>query len=260
MQPVLPSVSNPSDPNYYTEYDYFEFTLNDQGVWADISYIDFVQIPIGLELINADKTPGPAVAGLDHDGLAAVATALKNAGGDWAKLVGDAATKAGQQPMSNTSLGPRVLGPGQAIVNNRLPGIFSGYFDKYIDDAWNFIKANKIVCNTTSGDFTGFINDANQLEFDNSQFARILFNKPTSTDLLTCSTGPFVVDGPPQKALLIPILCAAFNRSTIVQPGSQPNGVPENKYYIPIGTSGPAVNEYSSICKSHTFSLTQHGH
>ena len=49
---VEPSVTNPSDPNIDIQWDFCEFTYNDAELFANISYVDFACIPIGLTLTD----------------------------------------------------------------------------------------------------------------------------------------------------------------------------------------------------------------
>ena len=63
---VLPSVANPADANSDLEWAFCEFTLDASGVYANISFVDFVWLAIGLTL---DTTTGQqAVGGLVPSG------------------------------------------------------------------------------------------------------------------------------------------------------------------------------------------------
>jgi hypothetical protein len=68
---VEPSVSNPSDPNYNKLWDFCEFTYNSSQVFVNISYVDFVSLPLALSLSN---TAGAvqSVTGLPANGLQTV--------------------------------------------------------------------------------------------------------------------------------------------------------------------------------------------
>ena len=41
-------MSNTSDPNINSMWDFCEFTFNTSQIYADISYVDFVSIPVAL--------------------------------------------------------------------------------------------------------------------------------------------------------------------------------------------------------------------
>lgn len=47
---VHPSFLNADDPNYGRNWSFSEFTLDDTQLFANISYVDFVAIPLGLHL------------------------------------------------------------------------------------------------------------------------------------------------------------------------------------------------------------------
>ena len=73
---VEPSVTNPSDPNYNICWHFCEFTFNSVQLFANISYVDFVCLPIALTI--QDK--GGAiqhVTGTGADGLDYVCSCLE---------------------------------------------------------------------------------------------------------------------------------------------------------------------------------------
>ena len=57
---VEPSVTNPSDPNIDLQWDFCEFTYNDTQLFANISYVDFACIPLGLALTDNSGEIGRA--------------------------------------------------------------------------------------------------------------------------------------------------------------------------------------------------------
>ena len=74
---VEPSVLNPADPNYQTNFSFCEFTLNNDQLFANISYVDFVSnLPVGLTLTeNNGQTQ--TVTGMGTNGLSLVAQGLR---------------------------------------------------------------------------------------------------------------------------------------------------------------------------------------
>ena len=115
---VEPSSSNPSDPNYNKIWDFCEFTFNSTQLFANITYVDFVSVPIALTLTN---TSGGTqhVSGIPADGLTTVCNALTaqnqidNAG--WNQLI-----------VNGPSGSPlRAVSPNTGIVMNS--SLFSGY-------------------------------------------------------------------------------------------------------------------------------------
>ena len=65
---VEPSVTNPSDPSIDLQWDFCELTYNDAQLFANISFVDFVCIPVALTLTGSagiQAVPGLPGGGLD---------------------------------------------------------------------------------------------------------------------------------------------------------------------------------------------------
>ncbi len=144
---VEPSVSNTSDPNINLMWDFCEFTYNSSQLYADISYVDFVSIPIGISLTDTSGNV-QNVAGMPANGLAAVCSGLiaqNNAdGAGWNKLI---VTSGG------TNL--RALSPNNGIVLDS--SLFSGYFQPYINQVWSKYESASLTIDTQAswGSVTG---------------------------------------------------------------------------------------------------------
>lgn len=115
---IEPSVYNSSDPNYNVNFGFCELTFNQTQLFANITYIDFVSIPISLQI---DDTAGVVqrVAGMSQNGLQMVADGLRaqgNADGRrWSSLI----------ISDNNGRLLRCLSPNSAIALN--PSSFAGY-------------------------------------------------------------------------------------------------------------------------------------
>ena len=87
---VETSVTNPSDPNINQQWDFTELTYNDAQLFANISMVDFVCIPVALNLTDSSGNQ-QTVQGLPAGGLdtaCAGLTAQANADGqDWNSLI-----------------------------------------------------------------------------------------------------------------------------------------------------------------------------
>lgn len=118
---VEPSVTNASDPNAQVNWSFAEFTFNADQLYANISYVDFVGIPIALTL-NTVASGTQHVSGMNAGGLQQVATGLQQQqsadGKGWNQLIVNHA---------GTGNVLRILSPNQAMVTNG--GLFSGYYD-----------------------------------------------------------------------------------------------------------------------------------
>ena len=65
---VEPSVTNPSDPNIDLAWDFAELTYNDAQLFANISMVNFVCIPVPLGLTGSSGSQ-QVVRGLPSGGL-----------------------------------------------------------------------------------------------------------------------------------------------------------------------------------------------
>jgi hypothetical protein len=232
---VEPSVSNPSDPNYSKNWGFCEFTFNSFQLFANITYVDFVSLPIQLSLTN---TSGAVqnVPGIPSGGLETVCNALQaqnaidNAG--WNQLIVNSS--------NGTPL--RALSPNTGIVMNN--NLFSGYYKNYVAQVWAQYSSNQLSVNTQAQWNTISATVQNDLlTFPNVG----TFAKPSAADIFSCSTGPFSAAAWPQANIaemgnLTARLAAAFNRSTLLTDANQPDGETIASYY-----QNPVTNHYSRI-------------
>jgi Beta-1,3-glucanase/Carbohydrate binding module (family 6) len=235
---VEPSVTNPSDPNINTVWDFCEFTFNSSQLFANITYVDFVSLAISLALTNTSGAT-QHVSGIPANGLDTVCSGLEAQsaadGAGWDKLI---VTSSGQKL--------RVLSPNEGIVMN--PSLFSGYYDPYVNQVWSKFTNSPLLLNTQAswGTVTG------QVVGDELTFNGVgSFGKPTARDIFSCSTGPFAVTSEEMGALAAR-LSAAFNRSTLLIDSNQPSGSTGDYYKNPI------TNHYSRIV--HAASLDGRGY
>jgi hypothetical protein len=200
---VEPSVTNPSDPNYNLRWGFAEFTFNNKEIFANISYVDFVSLPISMTLLNGSGRT-QHVSGMGTNGLDMVWSGLRiqesrdHAG--WEKLI--------IKHPNGSQL--RALSPNSGIVMN--PSLFSNYYQSYVERVWNKYRNVDLRVNTQAqwGILTGRVH--NDILIVGGQG----FTKPTAHDIFSCSTGPFTENGSAERAAIIPRLAAAFNRSTLM--------------------------------------------
>ncbi|PVH67967.1 glycoside hydrolase family 18 protein [Cadophora sp. DSE1049] len=235
---VEPSVTNPSDPNINSWWGFCELTLNSQQLYANISYVDFVSIPISISLTNASGQT-QQVKGIPKDGLDTVCKGLvtQNAadGKGWDKLI----------IKSSTGQVLRALSPNLGIVMN--PSLFYGYFEPYVNLVWDKYRNTPVSVDTQAG--FGVVKgtvSGNLLNF--SGLAG--YFKPSTRDIFSCSTGPFVTNSDATRGLT-PRLAAALNRSTLLSSSFEP-AAQESAYKYPI------TNHYSRIV--HGASLDTRGY
>ena len=235
---VEPSPLNPSDPNINIEWDFCEFTFNEFQLFANITYVDFVAIPIALTLVN---TAGATqhIRGTAADGLNRVCSALKNQSSvdnnpGWSSLV---VSKPGGGNL-------RALSPNHAP--NR--SAFQDYYKSYVDAVYSKYATTPLVIDTQAsyGKVSGTVKNG-VLDFGSGgQFA-----KPSAADIFSCSTGPFS-DTAGERAAFVPRIAAAFNRSTLLVEAIAPSSK-QSEYYHTSPT-----NHYARIV--HEVNLDKRGY
>jgi hypothetical protein len=229
---VEPSVSNPSDPNYNKNWGFCEFTFNNLQLFANITYVDFVSLPIALTLLNTSGA-SQHVAGIPANGLDTACSGLiaqnnvDNAG--WDQLI----------VKSSSGGNLRALSPNTGHVMNG--NLFSGYYAGYINAVWAKYESADLTINTQAqwGNVVGRV-VSGLLTFPGVG----TFAQPSAADIFSCSTGPFAAS-PTNTAEMGNIgarLAAAFNRSTLLVDSNQPEGELVSTYY----ESSP-TNHYSRI-------------
>lgn len=219
---VMPSAANPDDPNHAVQWGFCELTYDASQLFANISFVDLVSLPIALALDD-----GQQVGGLPNGGLAQVAAALRSQsasdGAAWDQLI-----------VSDGSGNPlRVISPN-LLGNDR----FAGYFDSYVDAVWSKYSAEDLVIDTqyTWGTVTGRV-QGDQLTFPGIGS----FGRPSSAAIFSCSTAPFTT-GNDEMGNLSARLAAGFNRTTLLGSATQPA---DTAYYAQAHT-----NHYSRILHS----------
>jgi hypothetical protein len=170
---VEPSVLNPSDPNAHVNFGFCEFTLNNDQLFANISYVDFVPlIPIALRL---EDTAGHVqdVLGTPADGLDRICEGLKQQaqsdGRPWDKLV-----------VQHEGKNLRAL---NATHGNAVGANFDGYYEPHIDEVWKKYsrKCCKVNTQARPGILEGRVNGKGEFVVGNE-----CFGKPTTADIMVC--------------------------------------------------------------------------
>ncbi|KAH8688732.1 putative glucan endo-1,3-beta-glucosidase precursor [Talaromyces proteolyticus] len=231
---VQPSQVNPADPSAGINWGFIEFTYTGNGgLWANISYVDFVGLPIGMTLTDTSGGIQQAL-GLSADAVNSVCNDLKTQaasdGLPWDQLC---------QSINGTIM--RVLSPNDYVSNNSSSG-FENYFTDYIKEVYgNFTSSNPLTIDTQgSAGKVSCTSDGTTLTCNGDETP---YAQPSAGDIFGCNTGPFANTGSDTHKADLARLCAAFNRGTFLLPGGnvQP-GVGADSYY----TTAPC-NYYSSI-------------
>lgn len=226
---VEPSVTNPTDPNLNLNWSFAELTYNENELYANISYVDFVSVPVSLTLRSASGGT-KHVAGMGPNGLDLVCDRLRAQdnidGAGWSRLIV-------QEPRSGRNL--RAMSPNTGIVTNN--SLFQGYYQPYVDQVWAKYSRETLAINTQApqwGVISGQVRNG-ELDLDGQRFGQ-----PSSADIFSCSTGPFEERGSAQRGAMIARLTAAFHRSTLLVNHTLPDSPPP--FY-----QHPITNHYSRI-------------
>ncbi|KAF4123288.1 hydrolase [Geosmithia morbida] len=233
---VEPSATNVSDPNYQVDWGFCEFTYNDAELYVNVSYVDFVSLPIALQLENEGGSVR-RVEGMPADGLDRVAAGVEaqgtKDGNGWEKLV----------VRSDAGVLLRVLSPNAAAV--LFPGLLVDYYAAYVDAVWSKYRGEDLTVNTQYdwGDIVGRVGSDGKLTFGGD--SSLAFAKPSAADIFSCSTGPFAAgDGVSDERLNIGArIGAALNRSTLLLNARQPEGEKVEDYY-----KADVTNHFARVC------------
>jgi len=235
---VEPSVTNPSDPNINVSWGFAEFTWSTAQLYANITYVDFVSIPIALQLTNTSGAT-QNVSGMRSNGLDTVCSQLedqsnKDGVAGWRNLI-----------VSYNGKVLRTLSPNNGILLR--PDDFSNYWEPYVNQVWQTYTTQPFNVKAEGVTASGNISTANgQLTLNGEGF-----NKPSTVDIFSSNTGPFATGGDQIRNQLIPQLAAAFNRSTLLVTNQTP--APVSDFY-----TGTITNHYSRII--HTANVDGKGY
>lgn len=212
-------MTNTADSNYNSYWDFCEFTFNSSQLYINISYVDFVSLPIGLSLKNTSGTT-TTVKGLPANGLATICSGLKSQtardGSNWSDLI----------VTTSSGANLRALSPNSGITMNS--SYFSTYFDSYVDQVYSKYASTNLTVDTQAswGNVTGTVTN-NVLSFGSDVGS---FSQPTSANIFSCSSGPFATTTSEMGAIGAR-LAAAFNRSTLLIDTNQPESEVVADYY-----------------------------
>ncbi|KAI0508974.1 glycoside hydrolase family 64 protein [Xylaria bambusicola] len=245
---VEPSAANPADPSAEVQWGFIEFNYDGVFVFANISFVDFVGIPLGMGVTLATGEQ-QTVQGLMSGAVNNICNGLK------AQTAADRSIWDRLCVTTGSGQALRVLAPN--LYESGQPGQFGGYYDGYINDVWNKYSNEDLFINTQTGAGTVSCRVSNnQLNCAGDNRA---YPKPTIGDIWGCNSGPFAIIGSDNDVhrAVVPRLCAAFYRSTLLLGGGnvQPS-LPANTYYTVNPTSHYArlVHQYEVNGLGYAFS------
>lgn len=243
---VEPSALNPSDPSASINWGFVELTNGTGGIYVNISYVDFVGLPLGITLTSSDGVQ--TAKGVQANAVALICADLK------AQAAAD--SQAWNQLCMTTSNGTplRVVSPSDWI--SVTPNAFSTYWTNYVNQVWNTYTTQTLTIDTqtTSGLIACKVSSGLlQCAGDNRGYA-----KPTAGDIFGCNSGPFSIQAGDNGVHLavVPRLCAAFDRSTLlISGGNVQPGVSSTSYYTvsPTNHFSRIVHKYEVDGKGYAF-------
>lgn len=124
IQLVEPSFANPNDPSSAVNWGFVELTYLANGIWANLSFVDFVSLVMGMRLTLGSgevQTRQGLVAGAINDICNDLIAQTAVDGQPWNEMC---VTDGIGNPL-------RILSPNIYLGINRTA--FSGYFDQYME-------------------------------------------------------------------------------------------------------------------------------
>ncbi|RDA89756.1 hypothetical protein CP533_2927 [Ophiocordyceps camponoti-saundersi (nom. inval.)] len=210
---VQPSVMNLRDPSAAVNWSFAELTYTkDRSVFANISYVDFVGLIVSMSLQQKNNRGTQTIRGLDTDAVSKICSGMVGQsnidGFPWGRLcvVDDSGT-----PI-------RVLSPNS--YGTISPADFGQYWDSYVDRVWEQYRQTPLIIDTQSRNGQVECRVTDNTLFCGSGDNRG-YGKPSGRDIWGCNSGPFerLPEDNGVHVAVIPRLCAAFVRSTLLQAG-----------------------------------------
>ena len=195
-----PNVLNPTDPNIDVNFDWYEFTNNNIGLWINTTQVDQFSFPLLTDVYAANRSWHK------QTGISERRDALFAAY--------QAETPAAFQQGSVSPF--RIMAPAKSSFNAGQPN--GSYFAANVDEVWNHYSSNTLTIDMwgNSRRFDGTVQGGKlvftEVDKGNGAFVGGTYTvgKPTTQDILEGS-GTLATGNSTELALEAQI-CAAFNR------------------------------------------------
>lgn len=218
---VQPTVANANDPDIDVNWGFVELTYSaEAGLFANLSFVDFVGIPLGMSLVQTSGATQSA-PGVPPDAVTQLCQKLKDQESQdsqpWSQLCTSGADGSLLRVVS-----PTILIGGQSNA-------FADYWTNYIDQAWQKYTTEQLTINTQAA--PGDVPCTSDGSTITCQGDSQTYSKPSAADIFGCNSGPFTVlqsDNEVHKAV-VPRICAAIHRATLhdregdIQPKQPPS-------------------------------------
>lgn len=231
---VLPSLSNPSDANYETYFDWLEYTVSDNGFWVNTTQVDQLGFPVLMNVYDNDGR-------VQQTGISVKREAI------WE------AFRAEMPEEFKTLISDyRIFAPCKGAFDNRTGGAYGNYFDAYVTQTWNTIASKSQTVTHPQGKFI-LTGDGTNLYFRCIEAygtiaaagqTYVIHGKPTTSEVF--EGYGVLASGNPMELALEAWVCAALNRHVAhMEPDAYWNNAAE--YY----KAGPC-NYFSKFWHDHS--------
>ncbi|KAJ5194949.1 uncharacterized protein N7498_008387 [Penicillium cinerascens] len=243
---VQPSAVNSDDPSANVNWGFVELTTDSTGITVNLSYVDFIGLPLGIKLQGSGGTQ--TALGVTANALSSICAALTaqsySDGQPWNELC--MTDKKGNIV--------RVISPYD--YTNLYPHAFSSYWMDYVSQVWSTYETTPLTIDTQSQ--AGLINCTVSNGVFTCSGDNRGYSKPVASDIFGCNNGTFAInttDNAIHRAI-VPRLCAAFDRSTLLLSGGnvQPR-LNASFYYTksPTNWYSKIIHEYAVDGKGYAF-------
>ena len=230
---VEPSAVNPEDPSADVNWGFVELTTDSSGITVNISHVNFIGLPLGIEVQGSYGTQ--TAIGVTMNALSSICNALviqtSLDGQPWNELcITDS---------SGNVL--RVIAPYDYIM--LYPNAFSSYWTNYVSRVWTTYETTPLTIDTQA--LAGLVNCTVSGGILSCAGDNRGYPQPVASDIFGCNSGPFAIE-PTDNAVhraVVPRLCAAFDRSTLLLRGGDKQPRLDSSYYYAV----PPTNHYSKI-------------
>ncbi|KAK6212262.1 hypothetical protein LQW54_005393 [Pestalotiopsis sp. IQ-011] len=260
-----PSGANPSLSEYNVKWGFVELNHDAGGLIINLSFVDWVSLSLGMSLTFAtgQGTNTSSVPGLEAGAMQNICNDLKtqasisgsNGTHDWDKLCIYSEDGKDLLRVFSPNIDASIHRPNSTLVN---------YYDDYINQVWDKYQKQNLTLQLQGGSdgmplttpgpgqaTTCSVQANSNMTCDQSDHS---YPKPTTADIWGCNSGPFFVGDinatVPRDMMhsrIIPRLCAAFTRSTLLLDGGNMQPFANVTDYY----SANVTNHYSRIVHNY---------
>ncbi|MCG8538932.1 MAG: beta-1,3-glucanase family protein [Clostridia bacterium] len=211
-----PDLNNPTDPNQNLYFDWIEFTIDQYGYHGNTTRVDQFSFPLTTRLLAANG----------YDRIVGENKSRESIFKAFEAEVPDKFKTLIQAPYRIVAPGKGEFGPG---------GMYSNYFDSYVDEVWNYYRTNELIFTCEAGTFRGRVQgDDFVFSKNGGPYNLYIHGKPSTINVLEGS-GNLAAGSSDEKVVQAQI-CAALNRHMMYDPANWGNsdyfyrGEPANLY------------------------------